>query len=234
MSFNHKTGNHLLDALPPALVARLQPHLEPCELIFGKEIHAPGEPAEYAYFPTGGVISVIATMSDGASVEIGMVGSEGMFYVSVILGDDRPWHRAIVQLPGRALRMKTQRFRQEMQGEETIRTLLLRYTMATLGAIAQSAACNRLHMLEQRCARWLLSAHDHAGKDTFPMTHEFLAMMLGVRRAGVTVAAQSLQHAALIAYNHGTMSILDRAGLEAAACECYRTIQDEFDRLLKT
>jgi CRP-like cAMP-binding protein len=121
-----------------------------------------------------------------------------------------------------------------MQGEETIRTLLLRYTMATLGAIAQSAACNRLHMLEQRCARWLLSAHDHAGKDTFPMTHEFLAMMLGVRRAGVTVAAQSLQHAALIAYNHGTMSILDRAGLEAAACECYRTIQDEFDRLLKT
>jgi CRP-like cAMP-binding protein len=234
MPLNHKAGNRLLDALPPAILARLQPHLEPCDLILGDEIHVPGERADHAYFPISGVISVIATMSDGASIEIGIIGSEGMFYVSLILGDDKPWHRAIVQLPGQALRIKAQRFRQEMQAEEAMRTLFLRYGMAMLSGVAQSAACNRLHMLEQRCARWLLSAHDRAGEDTFHMTHEFLAMMLGVRRAGVTVAAQSLQHAGLITYNHGTMTVLDRAGLEVAACECYQAIQDEFDRLLKT
>jgi CRP-like cAMP-binding protein len=115
-----------------------------------------------------------------------------------------------------------------------MRAMLLRYAQATLSAVAQSAACNRLHMLEQRCARWLLTAHDRAGDDKFSMTHEFLAMMLGVRRAGVTLAAQSLQiqSAGLITYNHGIMSVIDRKGLEAASCECYHAIQDEFDRLL--
>jgi CRP-like cAMP-binding protein len=121
---------------------------------------------------------------------------------------------------------------QESEANISFRVLLLRYVQATLATSAQTAACNRLHLLERRCARWLLSAHDRAEQDTFPMTHEFIAMMLGVRRPGVTIAAQALQASGLINYAHGTMTILDRKGLEAASCECYRVIQDEFHRLL--
>jgi CRP-like cAMP-binding protein len=229
-----RTGNRLLDAFSPASLSRLRPHLEACKLGLATELHCPGDTARYVYFPTSGLISVVATMSDGASVEIAMVGREGMFSVATILGDDAPFQRAIVQLPGNALRLEARRFRQEMNADRAMEAMLLRYAQATFSAIAQVAACSRLHMLEQRCARWLLNAHDRAGDDTFPMTHEFLAMMLGVRRPGVTIAAQSLQSSGLITYNHGTMSVLDRKGLEAASCECYRAIQNEFERLLGT
>jgi CRP-like cAMP-binding protein len=227
-----KIGNQLLDAFSPAAFERLRPHLEPYELILAAEIHDPGDMAEHVYFPISGLISVVATMNDGASVEIGVAGREGMFGVAAILGDDTPSQRAMVQLPGSALRLKTPRFRQEMKADPAMQATLLRYAQATLSAAGQSAACNRLHMLEQRCARWLLTAHDRAADDTFPLTHEFLAMMLGVRRPGVTLAARSLRKGGLIAYSHGSMSVLDRRGLEAASCECYRAIQDEFDRLL--
>lgn len=233
VSVNKKIGNRLLDALSSATFARLEPQLEPVELILGQELHTPGDTAEFAYFPTSGLISVVATMNDGASVEIGVAGSEGMFSVATILGDDAPSQRAMVQLPGKALRVKARRFRREMQADGAMHTMLLRYTMATLSAVAQTAACNRLHNLEQRCARWLLTAHDRAGHDRFPLTHEFLAMMLGVRRPGVTLAAQSLQSAALITYSHGIMTVLDREGLEGMSCECYRAIQDDFSRLME-
>jgi CRP-like cAMP-binding protein len=232
MPVSRESGNRLLNALSPATLERLRPQLEACELGAGQEIHMPGERADYVYFPINGVISTVASMSDGASVEVGVVGSEGMFGVSVILGDDTPVLRAMVQIPGRGLRMKAHWLRKEMQKDAAMRALLLRYAMATLTAVAQSAACNRLHMLEQRCARWLLTAHDCVGKDEFRLTHEFLAMMLGVRRAGVTIAAQSLQGAGLIAYAHGTMSVHDRPGLEAVACECYQVVRNEFDRLM--
>jgi CRP-like cAMP-binding protein len=140
----------------------------------------------------------------------------------------------MVQLPGRALRIKARLLREEMQAEAAVRSLLLRYTLAFMSAVAQSAACNRLHLLEQRCARWLLACRDRAEGDTFPMTQEFLAMMLGVRRPGVTLAARSLQENGLITYNHGTMTVLDRQGLEQrATCECYGTIQREFSRILR-
>jgi CRP-like cAMP-binding protein len=118
-----------------------------------------------------------------------------------------------------------------MQADEALQKRLLRYIQATLNAVAQSAACNRLHLLEQRCARWLLACHDRAESDRFPMTHEFLAMMLGVRRPGVTLALNSIREKALITYNHGTMTVIDREGLEAASCECHRVIMDEFARL---
>jgi CRP-like cAMP-binding protein len=229
---NSKTGNRLLDALSPATRARLRPHLSPYPLVASDEIHSPGDVAEYAYFPISGLISVVATMNDGAAVEIGVAGREGMFSVSTVLGDDTPFHRAMVQLPGAALRVKTRQLRQEMQADEEMRMMLLRYAQASLSTVAQTAACNRLHMLEARCARWLLTAHDRSDGDTFPMTHEFLSMMLGVRRPGVTIAAQSFHSAGLIVYNHGTMSIVDRKGLEAISCECYRAICDEFDRLM--
>lgn len=234
VSVNKKIGNRLLDALSSATFARIEPQLESFELALGQEIHNPGDMAEFAYFPTSGLISVVATMNDGASVEIGVAGNEGMFSVATILGDDTPSQQAMVQLPGKAVRVKARRFRREMQADVAMHTMMLRYTMATLSAVAQTAACNRLHNLEQRCARWLLTAHDRAGDSRFPLTHEFLAMMLGVRRPGVTLAAQSLQSAALITYSHGIMTVLDREGLEAVSCECYRAIQDDFSRLMKS
>ena len=225
-------GNRLLDALAPDAVERLRPHLETIALAANETIQEPGETAEHVWFPTHGMISMVAMMNDGESVEIGMIGREGMFSVSAILGDNTPSQRAMVQLAGGALRITSEALRQEAKANAPLQARLLRYVQATLSTAAQSAACNRLHLLEQRFARWLLSAHDRAEGDTFPMTHEFLAMMLGVRRPGVTVAAQSLQSSGLISYNHGTMTILDRKGLEAVTCECYRFVQAEFDRLL--
>jgi len=227
-SSNAKTGNDLLDAMPPGSVERLTPHLEPFALVLTK----PVDPVEHVYFPIAGMISVVATMANGAAIEVGMIGREGMYSVSAILSDNLPFQSAMVQLPGHALRLRTRLLRQEMQAEAVLQKLLLRYTQATLNAVAQLAACNRLHLLEQRCARWLLACHDRAEADAFPMTHEFLAMMLGVRRPGVTLAARSLQTKGLITYKHGTMTVLDREGLEAVACNCYRVIKNEFACLL--
>jgi CRP-like cAMP-binding protein len=228
-SSSTKTGNRLLDAMPAKSLERLRPHLERIELVLG----APVPPAEHIYFPVAGLISVVATIADGTAVEIGMSGREGMFSISAILSEDVPSDVAMVQLAGRAPRIEARLLREEMQAEEAVRTLLMRYTLAFVSAVAQSAACNRLHLLEQRCARWLLACRDRAEGDTFPMTHEFLAMMLGVRRPGVTLAAGSLQENGLITYNHGTMTVLDRQGLERAACECYGIIQREYSRLLR-
>ena len=223
-----KTGNLLLDTLPSDTLRRLQPHLEPVELVLAE----PVDQTEHAYFPVSGMISVVATLQDGDSIEIGIAGREGMHSVSAILSDDSPFQNAMVQLPGHALRLRTRTLRQEMQADDALQRLLLRYVQATMGALAQSAACNRLHLLEQRCARWLLACHDRAGTARFPMTHEFLAMMLGVRRPGVTLAAGSLQQNGLITYNHGRMTIVDRQGLEATSCECYSVIQQAFARLV--
>jgi CRP-like cAMP-binding protein len=224
------SGNRLLDALPPAIAERLG--LETIAMNSNQVMHEAGTIAEYVYFPTSGLISMIASAENGFSVEIGMVGKEGMFSVSSILGDERPSHGAMVQLPGSTLRTTVAVLQREAQAYPPLLGLLLRYSQTVLTTAAQTAACNRLHLLEQRCARWLLSAHDRAEVDTFPMTQEFLAMMLGVRRPGVTIAAQAFEANGLITYNHGTLTIVDRLGLEAASCSCYRFIQDEFARLL--
>ncbi len=226
------SGNRLLAALPQNVLERVHPHLETVALDPRRAIHESGAFAEHAYFPTSGLISMVASAGKGLSVEIGMVGNEGMFNIATMLGDDHPSHAAVVQLPGSALRMTSVALRQEAQANPALLGLLLRYGQVVLLTAAQTAACNRLHLLEQRFARWLLSAHDRAEADTFPMTQEFLAMMLGVRRPGVTIAAQALQADGMIAYNHGTMTVVDRTGLEAASCECYRFIQNEFARLL--
>ncbi len=210
-SSDTKTGNQLLDSLPPESLERLRRHLEPIELVVADAV----DPTEHVCFPVTGMISVVA----------------GMYSVSAILSDDSPFQNAMVQLPGRGFRLRTHLLRQEMQADEALQKRLLRYIQATLNAVAQSAACNRLHLLEQRCARWLLACHDRAESDRFPMTHEFLAMMLGVRRPGVTLALNSIREKALITYNHGTMTVIDREGLEAASCECHRVIRDEFARL---
>ena len=231
-SHNGALGNRLLDAMPELARERLRPALEFVALDSNQTIHEPGETAEHVFFPLQGLISMVAMMEDGTSVEIGMIGKEGMFPVSAILGDDRPSQRAMVQLPGNGLRMPSRLLQQEALTDAALQLLLLRYVQLTLSTAAQTAACNRLHVLEERCARWLLSAHDRAESNIFPMTHDFLSMMLGVRRPGVTIAVQSFRDSGMISYNHGTMSILDRNGLEAASCECYRIIQDESKRLV--
>jgi CRP-like cAMP-binding protein len=228
---NLSYGNHLLDGLPQNICERLR--LETVALTSSQTIHESGVLAEHVWFPTSGMISMIAGVGNGLSVEIGMVGTEGMFNVASVLGDDRPSHGAIVQLSGSALRTTVDVLRRETQADAALHGLLLRYGQVILTTAAQTAACNRLHLLEQRCARWLLSAHDRAAADTFPMTQEFLAMMLGVRRPGVTIAAQAFQADGLITYNHGTMTILDRTALEDASCACYQFIQSEYRRLME-
>ena len=171
-------------------------------------------------------------MKDGSSTEVGVVGKEGATDVSVVLGDDISSHRAIVQLGGSAVKLSAVVLREELRRDGELRSVLLRYTRFALAQATQSAACNRLHSLEQRCARWLLSMRDRVGADTFPMTHDFLAYMLGVRRPGVTVAAQALQRAGRVRYARGQLTILDGDGLEADACECHGVLKNELARLL--
>jgi CRP-like cAMP-binding protein len=221
---NAKTGNRLLDALPPKSLRCLQTDLESIALVLGAPVHA----TKHVYFPVSGMISVVATVTDRTPVEIGMIGREGMYRVSAILSDHKPFPTAMVQLAGRALRLRARLLRREMQVDVRVQQLLQRYAQAILYYVTQSAACNRVHMLEQRFARWLLECHDRADADTFPVTHKFLAMNLGVRRPSVTLVAQSLQQNGLITYYHGTMTVLDREGLEAVSCNCYRVIQNEF------
>ena len=224
--------NRLLAALPVDDLDRLRPNLEFVPLAFRQALHEPGGPIRFVYFPTAGLASLVAMMANGASVEVGMIGKEGVVGVSIVLGDDVSPHRAFVQVPGAAFRLEAGRLRSAFERSAAVRSLLLRYVRMMLRHISQSAACNRVHSLEPRCARWLLTTRDLVEADEFPLTHEFLALMLGVRRAGVSIAAQALQEAGLIRYRHGRMAILDPAGLEAAACECYRSLKDEADRLL--
>jgi len=224
--------NRLLAALPREELERLTPHFQHLPLVFKEHLFEAGEQVEFIYFPLSGVISMIASTENGSSVEVGIVGREGMTGVSVVLGDDISGLRGVVQVGGSALKLSAVALRAELRREAELRSALLRYSRFALAQATQSAVCNRLHSLEQRCARWLLGMRDRAGTDTFSMTHEFLAYMLGVRRPGVTVAAQALQQAGLVRYARGRLTILDGAGLEASACECYRVLKSELARLL--
>ena len=203
-----------------------------CRWCSKRTLYEAGAISQFVYFPLNGVISTIAVMNDGRSTEVGMVGKEGATDVSVVLGDDISSHRGMVQLGGSAVKLSSVVLREELRRDGELRSVLLRYTRFALAQATQSAACNRLHSLEQRCARWLLSMRDRVEADTFPMTHEFLAYMLGVRRAGVTVAARALQHAGRVRYARGRLTILDGDGLEADACECHGVLKNELARLL--
>jgi CRP-like cAMP-binding protein len=230
---NSTTGNRFLDAMPHDIRERVRKSLRAVALDASQTIHEPGRAIEHVYFPTSGFISMLAKDGPTAiAIEIGMIGKEGMFSASAMLGDGRPSYGAMVQLAGRALRMKADTLRREAQANAALRAMLLRYGQVHLITVAQNSACNRLHLLEQRFARWLLSAHDRAEGDSFAMTHELLAMMLGVRRPGVTLAAQTLQADGLISYTHGAISVVDRKGLEARSCYCYAFVQSEFARLM--
>jgi CRP-like cAMP-binding protein len=230
--FTPAPRNRLLAALPPEDLARLWPRLQPVELVFRQTLQAPEEPITAVYFPETGYLSRLAPMDDGDSAEVGLVGPEGMIGLAILLGGDRDGFEILVQVPGTALRMGAGAFREELDRIPALRAVLNRYALAHFEQVARSAACNGRHHVEQRLARWLLMAHDRVEGDEFPMTHEFMSMMLGVRRAGITVAAGTLQKAGLIRYERGRMEITDRPGLEAAACECYGIDRRAYDRLL--
>jgi CRP-like cAMP-binding protein len=226
--------NRLLSALPIEEYKRLLPNLELVSLNFKQIIYAPDEPIEYVYFPNSGVISLVNVTEDGKTVEAGMVGNEGMAGIPVLLGADKMPGLAISQVVGDAVRMKADVFKREVTPGTSLYKLLLRYTQALLNQISQSVACNSLHPVERRCCRWLLMCHDRVRSDQFMLTQELLSQMLGVRRASVSVVAATVQKAGLIRYNRGRITIVDREGLEAGSCECYRVVKQEFDRLLGT
>ncbi|HEY0419785.1 MAG TPA: Crp/Fnr family transcriptional regulator, partial [Acetobacteraceae bacterium] len=209
----------------------LQPRLKAVELPFREVLHEPGKPIEAVYFPETGWISMLAYLESGDAAEVGLVGREGMIGLPVLLGADSNDLEAMVQCPGTALRIDAQAFREELERIPALRTLLLRYALVHHEQVARTAACNGRHQIDQRLARWLLMAHDRAEGDDFPMTHEFLSMMLGVRRAGVTVSAGTLQKAGFIRYEKGRIQVTDRPGLESAACECYGIVRRASDRL---
>ncbi|MDP9236508.1 MAG: Crp/Fnr family transcriptional regulator [Chloroflexota bacterium] len=177
------------------------------------------------------MISTLTVLDDGSAVEIATIGNEGMTDVSVFLGLEESDSRLLVQVPGTAMRMESGRFREHVEHIPILRTLLGYYTVSMLALVAQSAACNRMHPMVQRCARWMLMTHDRVDAAEFPLTHHFLATMLGVPRPRVSVAAKALQEAGLISYHRGKVTVLDRPGLEAATCECYRVVRERFDRL---
>lgn len=226
-------GNRLLAALPPAELETLRPHLEGVELEQRQGLFEPAMPIPYVYFPETAVISLTSILRDGATVEIGTTGREGMVGLPVFLGENVGTVRAFAQIPGTAARMESGAFARLAGASAVFHELLLRYTHAFLTQVAQTAACNGAHLMEQRCARWLLMTHDRVEGDEFPLTHEFLAYMLGVRRAGVTLAMGGLQDAQLVRYVRGRVTVADRAGLERVSCECYAVVRAQYDRLLR-
>jgi len=218
----------LLDALPRAEYERLSPHMKPVSLAFKHILYDLAVPIPYVYFPTSSAVSLLIVMDDGMSVEVTMMGNEGMVGLPVFLGVEATHGRAIVQIAGAALRMSATAFRREV----TTGSPLHRYTEALMVSMAQTAACNRLHSIDERCSCQLLRAHDYTRADTFSLTHESLARTLGVRRATVTVAAGLLQRAGLIRYRRGVITVQDRPRLEQRSCECYRVTRAEYNRAL--
>jgi CRP-like cAMP-binding protein len=225
-------GNRLLARLPRDEYERLCPQLSPVSLALGEVVYESGGQMDHIYFPTTAIISLLYMMENGSSAEMGVAGNEGLVGVALFMGGDTMPNRAVVQSAGGAVRMKAEALQDEFKRGGSFQRLLLRYTQALLTQMSQTAVCNRLHTVEQQLCRWLLLSRDRLNTDELIMTQELIANMLGVRREGVTYAAQRLQQHGLISYVRGHIHILDRPGLEAAVCECYRVVKDEYDRLL--
>lgn len=224
--------NKLLAKLPREELEAISPELEPVQLELKQVLHSPFEPIEHVFFITRGVASLVNEPETGEIIELATIGPEGMVGFPVLLGTDSVPSRALMQIPGAGLRMTAADLQRALPRTPVLHKLLLRYTMALLNQIAQGTACNRLHEVQERCARWLLQTHDRVDGDSFPMTQEFLSQMLGVHRPTVSVAAAMPQKAGLIDYMRGQITVADRKGLEAASCSCYRIIREEYDRLL--
>jgi CRP-like cAMP-binding protein len=224
--------NHLIAALPEDEFIRLKPNLEPVSLSLGEVIYESGEQLEYIYFPTTAIISLLYIMENGSTAEIGMAGNDGLVGIALYMGGSTTPSRAIVQSAGNAFRMPSSALKDEFSRGGVFQKVLLRYTQSLMTQISQTAVCNRLHSVEQQLCRWLLINHDLLQTNKLIMTHDLIANMLGVRREGVSIAAGNLQKKGLIKYVRGTITMLDRDALERTACECYRVVKDEYDRLL--
>jgi len=221
--------NSLLGAVPRKAYRRLLAGLEPVTLTFGEVLYEPGDTIRHVYFPGSSVVSLL-TLADGhLALEVGLIGRDGMVGLPLVLGHKLSAVRALVQGTGSAMRMGSAPFRKEFALNPALQRELYGYTHSLMAQISQTAACNRFHVVETRLARWLLMTHDRVKSDQFRMTHEFLGHMLGVRRVGVTKAAQALQKRGLISYSRGDITVLDRAGLEAGACQCYAVVKDMHD-----
>ncbi len=225
-------ANRLLGLLNPGDYRRLRPHLHPIALTYRRSLYRARKPIEFVYFIETGVGSLVNTMANGQAAEVGTIGNEGVVGLPLLFGDDMAPTSVYVQVPGIGLRMKARRFNRELARSASMRAVMLRYAHAFFNQVAQSAACNHFHSIQQRCARWMLMTHDRMQSDEFLLTPEFLAMMLGVLRTGVTIAAGALQRAGLIRYKRGNVTIVDRRGLISRSCECYGVSKREFDRLL--
>jgi CRP-like cAMP-binding protein len=228
---NSYTGkNRLLKALPNDDFARLFSDLDRVSLSLRQVLQEAAQPVEFVYFVEEGVTSVLTIMSDASAIEVGMIGSEGLVGVAALLDPAAATPHVIVQIPGAALRMPVGQCKKAFDESAAVRRVMLRFASDLLSLSSQTAACNRLHSIEQRCARWLLMAYDRVQSETMPMTHEFLSTMLGVRRAGVTVTAGELQQSGLISYRQREITIRDPEGLEALACECYHADHNRLNR----
>jgi CRP-like cAMP-binding protein len=230
--FVRERGNLLLNALSDDDNQRLSEKLDIVSLQIKDVVGQRGASLGYLYFPTTAVLSVLAAMADGAAVEVGTIGREGFAGIEALVGGDRVTETTICQIEGNALRMSIADFKEEIAGDTPLRRIAQRYLLAYLGLVSQSAACNRLHAIEARFARWVLMTHDRVDGDEFHLTQEFLANMLGVQRPSVSLVASAFQQAALIRYNRGHMAVLNRPGIEDACCECYGIVRAQFDQLL--
>lgn len=226
--------NHLIELLPRADRARLLAICEPVELVLAEVLCQPGEDTRHVYFPINGFISLVALLEDHPGVEVGMIGREGMLGTQLALGIGISPLHALVQGPGSAWRVGAAAFRKELARSDALQRTLSRYLYVTMATLTVSAACLRFHLVGPRLARWLLMSQDRSHSNSFQVTHEFLGYMLGVRRVGITTAAGAMQRSGLIEYRHGHVTVLDRDGLESAACSCYAADRMTYSRLLKT
>jgi CRP-like cAMP-binding protein len=227
-----RSENHLLAALGEDEATAIEPWLERVSLPRGEVLARAGQPFEHAYFPLSGMISVVALLSEGLGAEVATVGNEGMMGLPILFGSGNSPFHVMAQLSGEAMRIRAARLEEAVDAGSSLNGLLRTYSQAFFVQTAQNAACNTLHPVSRRGARWLLATHDRADGDSFHLTQEFLAFMLGVARQSVGIAVGDLQSRGLIEYHRGDMQILDRQGLEAASCECYEIVRAEFSRLL--
>lgn len=227
-------ANRILLALPPASFKQLSRHLEHVDLRRGQVLHRSDEPVRRLYFVNRGMVCLVKTMQDGRTIEVGATGLDGVTTPEVLFGSNAAILDGVVQVPGSAFVIDRAFLRRTLSKNRIFRELLQGYLHLTIERLAQSAACNRLHSLEERCCRWLLIAHDCARADSFPLTHEFLAMMLGAQRPGVSITMKVLQNAGFVQYVRGKITIADRAGLEGMACECFGSVRHQLDKMFSS
>jgi len=225
-------GNYLLSMLPEDDYQSLAPHLELVQTPLHMVLFERGKPMRYAYFPVTGQHSILAPMKDGGMVEVGTVGFEGMTSVDLLTGGDVASETTVCQVPGDALRMPASVFKEQLSRNGALLRISLRYFQAYLAQVQQSVACNALHPIDQRFARWVLMCHNRARRQPFQLTQEYLASMLGVHRPSVSIIAKSYQDAGVVQYSQGVITVLDQERLEQAACECYHVVKDQFERFL--